>query len=256
MRTVEVIFVISILLGAFVIATQFAILPSPRQAFGTNLRDLSQSTLETFDAQGVLSETIFKENSDPAWGNLQKAISASLPPNLVYNLSVYDLSADSGGLISYKLMNSISDIGFGADSEAASLLVTSPDVTFTQNPQKIGESSGQNITLYILNCEDANGWWITGYTGQSLASDLYNLLGQYFETTVFINNTNELQLLLENSTSLDGNIQNAVVINTFGESVPIPDDYCLGGTHQSEGLWCRRIVRSILLYSWRQNTRV
>jgi hypothetical protein len=235
MRTVEVIFVIAILLGAFAIATQFAILPSPQQAFGTNLRDLSKSTLETLDAQGVLSETIFKENSDPAWGNLQKAISASLPPNLVYNLSVYDLSEDSGGLVSYQLINSISDIGFGANSEAASFIVTSPDVTFTQDPQKIGESYGQNITLYILNCEDANGWWITGYTGQSLTSDLYNLLGQYFETTVFINNTDDFQLLLENSSSLEGNIQNAVVINTFGESVPIPDEYCLGGTHDSQG---------------------
>jgi hypothetical protein len=235
MRTVEVIFVIAILLGAFAIATQFAILPAPRQAFGTNLRDLSQSTLETLDVQGVLSETIFKENSDSAWGNLQKAISASLPPNLVYNLSVYDLSEDSGGLVGYQLINSISDIGFGADSEAASLIVTSPDVTFTQDPQKIGESYGQNITLYILNCEDANGWWITGYTSQTLALDLFNLLGRYFETTVFINNTDELQLLIENSSSLDGNIQNAVVINTFGESVPIPDEYCLGGIHDEEG---------------------
>ena len=91
MRTVEVLFVIIILLGALIITTQFAVLPPPSQAFGTNLRELSQSTLETLDAQGALSETIFKNPLDPDWGDLQKAISASLPPNLVYNFSVYDL---------------------------------------------------------------------------------------------------------------------------------------------------------------------
>jgi len=235
MRTVEVLFVIIILLGAFVITTQFAVLPSPSQAFGTNLRELSQSTLETLDAQGTLSETVFKDSNDAAWGDLQKAISASLPPNVVYNLSIYDLTANSQGVVTYDLANSISDASFGADSDSASSLVTSPNVTFTQDPQKVGESTGQNITLYILNCNDANGWWITGYTSQSLASDLYNLLSPYFETTVLINSTDDLQLLLENSPSLEGTVQNAVVINTFGESVPIPEDYCQGGTQESEG---------------------
>ena len=79
MRTVEVLFVIVILLTAFAITTQFAVLPSPREAFGTNLRGLSQSTLEMLDAKGVLSETVFKDISDPAWAELQKALSASLP---------------------------------------------------------------------------------------------------------------------------------------------------------------------------------
>jgi hypothetical protein len=235
MRTVEVLFVIIILLGAFFITTQFAVLPPPNQAFGTNLRELSQSTLETLDAQGTLSETIFKDPNDAAWGDLQKAISASLPPNVVYNLSIYDLTADSQGVVTYQLANSISDAGFGADSDASSLMLTSPNVTFTEDPQKVGESTGHPITLYILNCNDANGWWITGYTGQSLASDLYNLLSPYFTTTVLIDTTEDLKLLFENSTSLEGTIQNAVVVNPFGEAVPIPADYCEGGSHETDG---------------------
>jgi len=234
MRTVEVLFVIIILLGAFVITTQFAVLPSPSQAFGTNLRELSQSTLETLDLQGTLSETIFKNPLDPAWGDLQKAISASLPPNLVYNLSIYDLTADSQGVVNYQLANSISDTSFGADSDASSLMLTSPNVTFTQDPQKVGESTGQPITLYILNCSDANGWWITGYTGQSLAADVYDLLSPYFTTTVLINTTDQLGSLLDNSL-LEGTIPNAVVVNTFGEAVPIPADYCDGGLNETEG---------------------
>jgi hypothetical protein len=234
MRTVEVLFVIIILLSAFLITTYFAVLPSPSQAFGTNLRELSQSTLETLDAYGILSATVFKDPNDPSWGDLQKALSASLPPNIVYNLSVYDLSATEG-VVTYHLEHSISDSSFGVESSATSLLVASSNVTFTEDPQKIGESTGQNITLYILNCSDANGWWITGYTGQSLATDVYNLLSPYFTTTVLLNSTTNLQLLLENSPALEGTIENAVVVNTFGEAVPIPYDYCLGGTHQDDG---------------------
>ncbi len=234
MRTVEALFVIIIILGAFIITTQFAVLPSPNQAFGTNLRELSQSTIETLDGKGMLTETVFKDSSDPAWGDLQKALSASLPPNVVYNLSIYNISS-SGGAITYELENSISDASFGIDSDSASVMVISPDVTFTQDPKKVGESTNQNITLYILNCSDANGWWITGYTGQSLASDFHDLLSPYFTSTVLINTTDQLGLLLENSTSLEGNIQDAVVVNTFGESVPIPDAYCQGGSHGSEG---------------------
>jgi hypothetical protein len=247
MRTVEVLFVIVILLSAFFITTYFAVLPSPSQAFGTNLRELSQSTLETLDANGILSATVFKDPNDPAWADLQKALSASLPPNIVYNLNVYNLSTNNG-VVDYTLVNSISDANLGAGSDASSLLVTSPDVTFTQDPQKIA-CSGKNITLYILNCSDANGWWITGYTGQSLAADVYDLLSPYFTTTVLINDTDDLELLLENSTSLEGTIQNAVVVNPFGEAVPIPDDYCEGGSHEDEGYNSTRDSYSMYCYT-------
>jgi len=227
MRTVEVLFVIIILLGALIITIQFAVLPSPRQAFGTNLRELSKSTVETLDGKGILTETVFKNSSDPAWGDLQKALSASLPPNVVYNLSVYDISTSSGGVIDYHLANSISDAGFGVDSEAASLLATSPNVTFTITPEKVGEKTGENNTLYILNCNDANGWWIVGYSAQTLALDLHNLLSPYFQTTVLVNSTYQLGQLLNGTSLLPGGekVENAVVINTFGESVPIPSGY-------------------------------
>jgi hypothetical protein len=237
MRTVEVLFVIIILIGALIITIQFAVLPPPYQAFGTNLRELSQSTLETLDIKGMLTETIFADSDDPAWGDLKKSLSASLPPNVVYNLSVYDISTSSEGAINYHLAKSISDADFGVDSDAASLLVTSPNVTFTITPEKVGEKTGENNTLYILNCNDANGWWITGYTGQSLAADLYDLLSQYFTTTVLLNTTDQLELLLENSTLLEGTIQNAVVMNPFGETVPIPYNYTENGPQHDEGYY-------------------
>ncbi|WNZ28626.1 MAG: hypothetical protein IAX21_08175 [Candidatus Bathyarchaeota archaeon] len=222
MRTVEVLFVIMIMLSSFTIATQFAVLPSATEAFGTDLGELARSTLDVLDAKGVLSATVFSDDSD-SWGDLQKALSASLPVNVVYNLTVFDLLEDSN-VITYQVSNSVSDTVFGADSHSASVMVSSPEVTFTQDPEKVGESSGQDITLYILNCNDANGWWITGYTGQSLATDFYEMLSPYFTSTVLVNSTVELANLLEGTLS-EGTIQNAVVMNTFGESVPIPSIY-------------------------------
>jgi len=250
MRTVEVIFVIVILLGAFVITTQFAVLPTPRQAFGTNLRELSLSTLETLDAKGVLSETVFKESSDPAWGNLQNAISASLPPNMVYNLSVYDLSTKSGGSVSYQLTNSISDSGFGADSDAASLLIASPNVTFAQDSQKVGENMGQNIPLYILNCDDANGWWITGYSPQTLAMDLYRLLSPYFSTTILVNSTSQFGQILDGNPLSGENVNYGVIINTCGESIPIPSDYAATYSADSYAQYCYVFGQKVNQYNW------
>ena len=250
MRTVEVFFVIIILLGAFVITTQFAVLPSPRQAFGTNLRELSQSTLETLDAKGIFSETIFKDYDDPAWGDLQKALSASLPPNIVYKLSVYNLSTTPEGFINYQLTNSISDASFGADSDAASLLVTSPNVTFTQDPQTVGESTGQNNTLYILNCEDANGWWITGYSPQTLALDLHSLLSPYFETTILVNSTSQFGDLLDGVPLAGETLDYAVVINTCGEAIPISSDYADDYSAQSYAQYCYVFGQKVNQYNW------
>jgi hypothetical protein len=227
MRSIEIFFAAIILFSAFLVTSYFAVLPSPRLLSSSNLRELAFSTLETLDANGELSRTVFTSFSDPSWTNLQVALAASLPPNIVYNLSVYNIVTSPSGVVTYNLVQSFSDsqgdLGVGSDS--SSHIVTSSNVTFTVKPQKIGESMGKNITLYLLNCNDANGWWVTGYSGQSLASDLYNLLSPYFQKTVLVNSTYQLGQLL-NGISLKGErLQDAVVINTFGEAVPIPAGY-------------------------------
>ena len=228
MRTIEILLTVTILFAAFMVVSYFAVLPSPRLVSSPNLRELAFSTLETLDANGELSETAFASFSDPSWTNLQIALTASLPPNIVYNLSVYDIVTSANGVVNYRSVRSFSnsqgDLGGGSDS--SSHIVTSSNVTFTVTPQKIGESFGKNITLYVLNCNDANGWWITGYNAPSLASDLCNLLSPYFRKTVLVNSTYQLGQLL-NGTKLQGEtVQDAVVINTFGEAVPIPTSYC------------------------------
>ena len=246
LRTVEVIMVILILGGAFIAASFFAVLPSPRQISSPNLRQLALTTLQVLDTNKDLTETVFKDQADQAWTDLEIALSACLPPNIVYNLTVYDIVTSPDGTVSYQAANSItnSESGIGTDSEAASYLVTSTNVTFTVAPQKIPG------TLYILNCSDANGWWITGYTGQTLAADLKNLLSQYFNTTIMVQSTTQLGLLL-NGTSLEGEtINNAVVINTFGEAVPIPSAYTDLYPGNSYAEYCYELGKRVNQYNW------
>lgn len=225
MRTIEVIFVIVILSGAFIAASYFAVLPWPREVSPINLRRLSLTTLQTLDSNNDLSMASFDINNATAWSNLQVALSAVLPPNVVYNLTLYNVGGGTSGKQLYTNLKSISNAeDLGITSDASSYLVASSNVTFNVTPEKIGQNNGG--TLYILNCSDANGWWITGYTAQSLAQDLYNLLSPYFVNTVMVQNTSQLAQILAGS-SLQGEVvRNAVIINTYGEAVPIPAAYC------------------------------
>jgi len=225
MRTIEVFLVIIIITGAFIIASFYAVLPIPRRVSPMNLKRLALTTLEVLDEDYNLSATVFKPGNDSSWVLLQVALSALLPPNMVYNLTVYEVQSGSEGTI-YVPYKSISNAeSLGIQSEATSYMVASSNVTFRVIPEKIGERGSGGVTLYILNCSDANGWWITGYTAYGLAEDLYRLLSPYFVKTVMVQNTTQLGKIL-NGTSLQGEtVQNAVIINTFGEAVPIPSGY-------------------------------
>jgi len=197
------------------------------------------------DAEKDLTETVFKDPADPSWTDLEIVLSACLPPNIVHNLTAYDIVTLLDGTVSYQAANSItnSESGVGTDSEAASYLVTSTNVTFIVAPQKI------QGTLYILNCSDANGWWITGYTAQSLASDLRSLLSPYFQTTILVNTTTQLGLLLDGTTLKGEKLQDAVVINTFGEAVPIPTSYA-SYSRDSYAEYCYQLGKRVYQYNW------
>src|SRR4030043_320712 len=226
MRTVEVLLVIIIISAAFLIASLFAVLPQPRQVSPLNLRRLALTTLQTLDVDYDLSKTAFNETDNVAWGKLQIALSACLPPNIVYNLTVYEVLGIETQL--YNKKKSISNAeSLGVGSDATSYLVASSNVTSQVVREKIGEHGGGG-TLYILNCSYERGWWTTGYTHQKLAEDLYNLLSPYFQATIMVQNTTLLEQLLNGtkiSSSTYENGTNAGAINTLGEAVPIPSGY-------------------------------
>ncbi len=254
MRTIEVLLVIIIITAAFIISSFFAVLPQPREVSPLNLRRLALTTLQTLDRDYDLSQIVFKPIDDASWSELQIALAATLPPNVIYNLTVYEVSSDGATL--YNPLKSISNAeSLGIESEASSYLVASSNVTFNVVPEKIGEQGGGG-TLYILNCSDANGWWITGYTAQSLAQDLYNLLSPYFQITIMIQNTAQLAQIL-NGTALQNEVlQNAVIINTFGEAVPIPAGYYASSgvgydtAHSSYARYCHTLGLRVHQYNW------
>jgi hypothetical protein len=182
------------------------------------------------------------------------ALSALLPPNIVYNMSVYIVRKEGGEEL-YTPLRFISNAeSLGIQSEAASYLVASSNVTFRVVPQKIGDVGGVGGTLYILNCSDARGWWITGYTAHTLAQDLYNLLSPYFQKTIMVQNTTQLAKIL-NGTSLQGEtVQGAVIINTFGEAVPIPSGYYATQGYdpqaQSYAKYCHILGQKVRTYNF------
>lgn len=252
MRTIEILLVIIIITGAFIIASFFAVLPSPRQVSPINLRKLSLTTMQALDVDYDLSQTVFKPENDTAWSDLKVALAACLPPNIVYNLTVYEILTGNTQL--YHVTNSISNAeSLGVSTSASSYLAASSNVTFSFTPEKIGEHGGGG-TLYILNCSDSNGWWITGYTPQKLAEDLYNLLSPYFLTTVMIQNTTQLEQVLNNQTISSSpyeNVSNAVVINTCGEAVPMPSGYySIQGSQDVYAKYCYILGQKVREYNW------
>lgn len=253
MRTVEVLFVIIIIGGAFLASSFFAVLPWPREVSPINLRSLSLTTLQTLNSNHDLSQAAFDTGNSTLWGGLQVALSASLPPNVLYNLTVYNVNSDQNSTTLYTAKKSISNAAnLGSTSDAASYLVASSNVTFNAVPQKIGATSeSAGITLYILNCSDANGWWITGYNAQSLAQDVYNLLSPFFAQTVMVQNTAQLGQILNNETLQGENVQNAVVINTCGEAAPIPSAFA-GAPYSTDGYayYAYTLGQRVLQYNW------
>jgi hypothetical protein len=249
MRTIEVLIVIIIITGAFIAASYFAVLPWPRQVSPMNLRRMSFTTLQLLDSDYALSLASFDPDNYTLWGGLQVALSASLPPNVIYNLTVYDVSQEGVGQL-YAPVASISNAeSLGATSDASSYLVASSNVTFNVVPEKIGEHSGGG-TLYILNCSDAPGWWITGYTVQSLARDLYNLLSPYFSNTIVVQNTAELGQILDGTPLHGETLENAVVINTCGEAAPIPSSYAAVYSGNSYAQYFYELGKRVYDYNW------
>ncbi|MGD0406951.1 MAG: hypothetical protein ABSB10_09925 [Candidatus Bathyarchaeia archaeon] len=248
-RTIEVLFVIIILAGAFIGASYFAVLPAPRQVSPINLNRLSLTTLQMLDSDYDLSRAAFETDNSTVLGQLQVALSASLPPNVIYNLTVYDVN-DGGGQLYTSVANFSNAESLGTTSDVSMYTVASSNVTFNVTPEKIGEKSNGG-TLYILNCSDANGWWITGYTAQSLAQDLYNLLSPYFVNTVMVQNTSQLAQILIGTPLHGENLQNAVVINTCGEAVPIPTTYCQAlYSTDSYAYYSYFLGQRVNLYNW------
>jgi hypothetical protein len=226
LRTLETLFVVVMVLSSLFGIIHFINTPSPRITSSTGLEDLAASTIRNLDENNFLTNTVFSHD-ELAWAKLKNSIDSSLAPNIMYKLSVYSIGTSPTGEIVYNLTDSLHNFegDLPTGSEITSITVTSPNVTYSITPEKIGARYGKQITLYVLNCGDANGWWITGYSAQSLAADVLRMMTPYFGTSILVNSTAQLGKILNNQTltSITGErIKDAVIVNTFGEAVPIP----------------------------------
>jgi len=233
MRTLEAVIVIIIIIGAFSVVSYFTVLPLPRQVSPMNLRRLAFTTMQTLDANHDLSRAAFDIENGTVWNHLQVALSSMLPTDVIYNLTIFEVNSLADGTELYTpVHSSISNAEtLGITSDSSQYFLASSNVTFSVTPEKIGEH-GEGGTLYILNCSDANSWWTVGYTANSLAQDFSNLLSSYFTQTVIVQNTAQLGQILDNSPLQGETLQNAVVINTCGEAMPIPTAYYEGDAGQ------------------------
>ena len=244
MRTIEVLLVIVILSGAYLGVSYLVKLPSPTQVSPTSLNRIALTTLQELDSRYDLSAAAFQTSNSTTWGNLQIALSSMLPANMVYNLTVYNVNTAANGATLYSNLASFANApSLGTASDASSYLVSSSNVTYVSSAQQISVN-GLPITLYILNCSDTAGWWITGYTPSSLAQAVYSLLSPYFKTTIMVQNTNQLNQLLDGHPLQGEATNNAVIINTCGEAVPMPRQF------NTTQLGYDAADKSYALYDW------
>jgi hypothetical protein len=243
MRTVEVILAIVLLSSSLLIMGYTFSLPKEAPE---NLDETASSLLRLLDTDYSLSTTAFKtprdmaNSSSPEWEQLKTVLTTLLPPDIAFNLTVCQ-----DGVAFY----SMASVGWTATPvQVGNAFYTSPNTTFTVTPEKIGERA---VTLYILNCSDAKGWWTTGYTASTLTLDVYKWLSSYFQKTVFVQNTTDFGKILNNNTIQGETVQNAVVINTFGEAVPIPAEYCKSPySDNGYAYYCYFIGNMTRFYNW------
>jgi len=91
MRVIEAIMAILIVVVAVVFVDLFAVTPvSPRYESG-ELEKVGFNVLRDLDEEGLLARFVCNASS-VAWANLTSALAASLPTDVYFNLTVYDLT--------------------------------------------------------------------------------------------------------------------------------------------------------------------
>ena len=226
MRMVEALFVVVLVSGSLLGVINYTTIPSPKESSSKGLEDTALTILRSLDENNKLTRAAFSSTqSDHA--EIQKALDATLPPNMVYNMSVVRLDLDLNKL-DYNTTWSVSNFKGTppTGSKTVTYAVTSPKVTVDAVRGKISVG-GIPITLYILNCTDAYSWFPAEGSVSSISKDVYDILSPWFETTVMINSTAQLRDLVSKNIGdppikPGSRLANAVVVNPLGGTYPAP----------------------------------
>ena len=87
MRIIEVILASFIIVFALSFANIFAITPTSPKYEATELEKLGYNVLHDLDEQGLLARFVYYEE----WDNLKAALRVTLPLDVYFNMTVYDL---------------------------------------------------------------------------------------------------------------------------------------------------------------------
>lgn len=231
MRTLESLFVVIIVFATLTTVFNHGVLPAPIETSSIGLQELADSTIATLDKEGYLTRSIFEKDpdlSDAKWKSVVETVDSALPLGTVFQLKVYRIEENPAtGELNYINLRTAGNAenGLPPGSITTSYTLTSPDVTVTKTPETITRT--RPITLYILDIQEANGWWITGYDGHTLAQTVKEAMNPYLKLIVMVTNMTDYEKLLNGqriTTNPLEDVDNAIVINPFGETIPIPTD--------------------------------
>lgn len=99
MRVIEAILASFILIAALTFVNFFALAPTNQKYEITDLENIGYNALHDLNVQGLLSDFIYRDD----WISLKAALSVTLPTDVYYNITVYDMNrnAINDVLISY-----------------------------------------------------------------------------------------------------------------------------------------------------------
>ena len=88
MRVIETILASFIIFSALAFVNIFAVLPSSPKYEASDLEKMGHNVLHDLDEQGLLSRFVYNEAE---WEELTLALTIFLPPDVYFNLTIYDL---------------------------------------------------------------------------------------------------------------------------------------------------------------------
>ena len=91
MRVIETILASFIIFSALTFVNIFAVLPSSPKYETSDLEKMGHNALHDLDDQGLLSRFVYNETE---WGELALALTIFLPPDVYFDLSIYDVQGN------------------------------------------------------------------------------------------------------------------------------------------------------------------
>ena len=90
MRVIETILASFIIFSALTFVNIFAVVPSSPKYETSDLEKMGHNVLHDLDEQGLLSRLVYNKTE---WGELALALTIYLPPDVYFNLTMYDAHA-------------------------------------------------------------------------------------------------------------------------------------------------------------------